>query len=46
MKFIFSCLDLGFFPENRGKKNEKMSILDDPFLFEYFRNLFERRSLF
>jgi hypothetical protein len=35
MEFIFSCFDTGFFSKNRREENEKMSIPDNPLLFEY-----------
>ena len=46
MEFIFPSFDLSLPPEEGSDQNKKMSIPDDPFLFELFRNLFERRSLF
>ena len=38
LKFIFSGLDLGLFPEKRRDEEEKISIPDDPFLFKQPRD--------
>jgi hypothetical protein len=46
VKFIFSRFDDGFFSENRREENEKVSILDNPLLLEYLRDLSEMGSLF